>query len=95
MKDFRRPLNTPSIDEQERALKRKVMALQIVGGLIAVCAAVFAMAYFSDVALLPFLEDRQAALGWLILAAAALLVEGIASGWLHVRLARLKRSREH
>lgn len=94
MKDFRRATGPKSIDEQERALKRKLLALQIFGGLISVFTALAAMAYFGDHALLPFLEDRQLALKSLILAGAALLVEGGISGWLHIRLGKLKRLRQ-
>lgn len=94
MRDFHQTSSVRSTDEQERALKRKLLALQVVGGLIAVFGAVAAAAYFSELALLPFLEDRQVALKWLVIAGAALLAEGVASGWLHFRLGKLKRSRE-
>lgn len=94
MKDFRRPRNEQPIEEQERALKKKLRALQILGSLIAVFGAVAAAAYFSDLVLLPFLADRQTALTCLVLSGAGILVEGVASGFIHVRLGKLERSRD-
>jgi hypothetical protein len=94
MKDFRQAPNTRSIEEQERSLERKRRALQILGALITAFCAVAAAAYFSDLAVLPFLEDRDVALKYLIASGIALVLESVATGWLIVRIARLKRSRE-
>lgn len=94
MKDFRRATNALSSDEQKRALKRKLVAVQIVGGLITVFGAVAAVAYFADQALLPFLEDRRVALTCLIVAGVAILVEAPVSVSLKQRLSKFGAPRD-